>query len=186
MGVAPLGVAALGVAASAASAATFSNTTGITINSGSEPCFGTVTTQPAKADPYPSAITVSGLGSSISDVNVTISGLSHTFVEDVGLLLVSPAGQSTILMTDSGGEGGVSGINLTFDDAATAAIPDSDQLTSGTYKPGQGTTVAGSANCSAPESFPKDDTGTDPWRWKSGPERAKGFSDRADRIIEGL
>jgi subtilisin-like proprotein convertase family protein len=46
---------------------------------------------------------MSGLGSSISDVNVTVSGLSHTFPDDVGLLLVSPAGKRTLLMTDSGG-----------------------------------------------------------------------------------
>jgi subtilisin-like proprotein convertase family protein len=147
-------VVMLGVVASAASAATFSNNEGITINSGSEECFGTVTTQPATADPYPSAITVSGLGSSISDVNVTISGLSHQFPEDVGLLLVSPAGQSTILMTDSGGEGEVSGIDLIFDDAASGGVPDEGPLTSGTYQPSVGTTPAESQNCAAPASFP--------------------------------
>jgi subtilisin-like proprotein convertase family protein len=147
-------VATLGLAAAPASAATFSNNSGITINSGSEECFGTVTTQPATADPYPSAITVSGLGSSISDVNVTISGLSHQFPEDVGLLLVSPAGQSTILMTDSGGEGEVSGIDLIFDDAASGGVPDEGPLTSGTYQPSVGTTPAESQNCAAPASFP--------------------------------
>src|SRR5919107_993976 len=101
-------VAALGLAASAASAATFSNNEGITINDSAD-CSG------GAADPYPSPITVSDLGSSVTDVNVTISGLSHTVPDDVGLLLVSPAGQSTLLMTDSGGLDGVSGIDLTFD-----------------------------------------------------------------------
>ena len=124
-------VAALGVAASAASAATFSNTTGITINDGSSTCIGEPEA-PGQATPYPSAITVGGLTGSVSDVNVTIDGLSHTWPDDIGLLLVSPAGQSTILMTDSGHGDDVSGINLTFDDAASGTLPDNSQLSSGT------------------------------------------------------
>jgi subtilisin-like proprotein convertase family protein len=148
-------VVALGLAASAASAATFSNDDGITINDGSENCTGgTRTTEPGSATPYPSEIEVSDLGSStsISDVNVTVSGLSHPFPEDVGLLLESPGGQRTLLMTDSGGgTPGVSGINLTFDDAASGTIPPTGGLESGTYRPTEGTTTA---NCSAPLSFP--------------------------------
>jgi subtilisin-like proprotein convertase family protein len=136
-------VAALGLAP-AASAATFSNNEGITINDSAD-CSG------GAADPYPSPITVSDLGSSVTDVNVTISGLSHTVPDDVGLLLVSPAGQSTILMTDSGGLNGVSGIDLTFDDAASGFLPEDSLLTSGTYLPSRGETSWG---CLAPESFP--------------------------------
>jgi hypothetical protein len=155
-------VAALGLA-SAASAATFSNNEGITIISGSEDCLGTVTTQPGKADPYPSAITVPDLGSSISDVNVTITGLTQLQTEDIGLLLVSPAGQSVILMTDSGANFGGEDFTLTFDDAASGPVPDNTPLVSGsTYRPNVGTTLAGSPNCAAPGSFPKDATGTDP------------------------
>src|SRR5688572_29684880 len=91
-------VVALGLAASAASAETFSNTDGITINTttvGGIDCGNQIAT----ATPYPSEIEVPDLGSSasISDVNVSVSGLSHTFPDDVGLLLVSPAGQSVIL-----------------------------------------------------------------------------------------
>src|SRR5215212_11804948 len=115
-------VAALGLA-SAASAATFSNNEGITINDGGSPG---VLCGPGTATPYPSQISVSGLGTSVTDVNVPVSGLSHTWPDDIGLLLVSPAGQSTILMTDSGGDftSSVSGINLTFDDAASGPAPD--------------------------------------------------------------
>jgi subtilisin-like proprotein convertase family protein len=141
-------VVALGLAASAASAATFSNTTPISINTAttSVPCADQI----AKATPYPSEITVSGLDSSISDVNVTVSGLSHSFVDDVGMLLVSPAGQSTLLMTDSGGNRSVSNIDLTFDDAASGPLPDESLLTSGTYLPSRGANTWG---CFAPESF---------------------------------
>jgi subtilisin-like proprotein convertase family protein len=143
-------VVALGLAASAASAETFSNTKGITINDDANPACAVPGT--ATRSRYPSKIAVSGLGSSIlSDVNVTVSGLSHTAPDDVGLLLVSPTGQSTLLMTDSGGLIPVSGIDLTFDDAASGVLPDdNDQLTSGTYLPSRGPTTWG---CFAPESF---------------------------------
>jgi subtilisin-like proprotein convertase family protein len=155
-------VAALGLVASAASAATFSNNGGITINDGSENCSGTPATAAGTADPYPSEITVSGLGSSVSDVNVTLTGLSHTYPDDVGVLLVGPKGQKTILMTDVGGPIGTpaSGVDLTFDDEASGALPDEGPLSSGTYKPTRGTQAADS--CFAPESFPKDATGTNP------------------------
>jgi subtilisin-like proprotein convertase family protein len=152
-------VAALGLTASAASAATFSNNDGITINSAVDECSAAAPQQEqndaGKATPYPSNITVSGLASPISDVNVTVSGLSHTFTDDVGLLLVSPAGQSTILMTDSGGSDDLSGINLTFDDAASGEIPD-NELASGTYRPGRGTQtgIFTPLSCLAPDSFP--------------------------------
>jgi subtilisin-like proprotein convertase family protein len=149
-------VAALGLA-SAASAATFSNNEGITINDGSEDCFsGEAATAAGTATPYPSVISVGGLGPSVTDVNVTVTGLSHTVPEDIGLLLVSPAGQSAILMTDSGGIGGeANNINLTFDDAASDPVPDNTALVSGTYRPNRGT-YPGGINCQAPASFPVD------------------------------
>ena len=146
-------VAALGVAASAASAASFSNNNGITINDSSQSCDeGDDSLEPASATPYPSEIDVTGLGSSVSDVNVTVSGLSHTWPDDIGLLLVSPAGQSVILMRDIGGgnRDGVS-FNLTFDDAASADLPDNGPLRSETYRPTRGTATGG---CIAPASFP--------------------------------
>jgi subtilisin-like proprotein convertase family protein len=152
-------VAALGLA-SAASAATFSNNEGITINDGSQFCsnFGAATAA-GTATPYPSVIAVSGLGPSVTDVNVTVSGLSHTYPDDAGLLLVSPTGQSVILMSDSGGDldHPASGINLTFDEAASRPAPDNTKLKSRTYLPSRGTTTATPpADCTAPASFPLD------------------------------
>jgi large repetitive protein len=144
-------VVALGLAASAASAETFSNEDGIMINTQTVffqcPNEALIT----KADPYPSGIEVSELSGKVSDVNVNVSGLSHTWPDDIGLLLVSPEGQSAILMTDSGAADNISGINLNFDDAATAALPDNSQLTSGTYKPSVGIHALG---CNFPGSFP--------------------------------
>ena len=151
-------LAALGLASSAASAATFSNNEGITINDGSQFCysFGAATAA-GKAPPYPSVIAVDGLGSSVTDVNVSVSGLSHSYPDDIGLLLVSPTGQSAILMTDSGGDldHPASGIDLTFDDAASGPAPDNTKLKSRTYLPSRGTTTATPpADCTAPARFP--------------------------------
>ena len=151
-------VATLGLVAAAASAATFSNNDGITINtaSGALCTQGQPSEQPTMATPYPSGIEVSGLSGSVTDVNVTISGLTHSWPDDIGLLLVSPAGQSAILMTDSGGSNDtpVSNINLTFDDAATTAPPNNGPLTSATYRPNQGT-IDDRGGCLAPVSFPE-------------------------------
>jgi subtilisin-like proprotein convertase family protein len=152
-------VAALGVVASAASAAEFSNNSGITINDGSAEEFcenGAAATIPGTATPYPSTIPVTTFpeGSSITDVNVTVRGLTHEFPDDAGLLLVSPEGpdqKSVILMADSGGNVAVSGITLTFDDDVSDPVPDNAELVSETYRPSQGTTVF-SDECTA--SFP--------------------------------
>lgn len=133
-----------------ASAASFSNPNPITSYSpapmpecGSRP-----------ADSYPSTIAVSGLSGTITDVNVTLNAVTPAYPDGVGILLVGPADQSTILMQDSGGVNPVSSTSLTFDDAAAEYVPDLEipagQL-SRTYKPTQGTNSGG---CAAPSSYP--------------------------------
>jgi stigma-specific protein Stig1 len=112
------------------------STTTITaqIGSGVEisiPASGTV----GVAAPYPSIINVAGLAGSITKVTVTFLAETHTFPDDLDLLLVGPAGQSVILQSDSGGSFDVNHVILMFDDAASAALPDSTQIASGTYKP---------------------------------------------------
>jgi subtilisin-like proprotein convertase family protein len=105
---------------------TFSNPAQIDI-----PDFGTAT-------PYPSNITVAGFaaGQTITKVNVTLTGFSHTFPRDVGVLLVSPAGTSVNLTAAcGGGRPGVANSNLTFDDAAATNVP--TPPVTGTYKPTQ-------------------------------------------------
>ena len=146
---------ALGLAAPAASAATFSNDDGITITSPDDNCnVGEEQDEPAAATPYPSEITVDGLDSSVSDVNLTLTGFSHTWPDDVGVLLVGPQGQKTILMSEAGGNSSnaVSGVDLTFDDAASSALPDAGPLSSGTYQPTSSGTE--SSSCEVPSSFP--------------------------------
>jgi subtilisin-like proprotein convertase family protein len=84
-------------------------------------------------EPYPSDQLVSGLAGVIQDVNVSLTGLSHTFPEDLDVVIQGPVGQSVMLMSDAGGAGDVNGLNLTFDDEATAALP--SQLVNGAFKP---------------------------------------------------
>lgn len=84
--------------------------------------------------PYPSTITVpSGLGV-ISKVRVALNGFSHTYPDDVDVLLVGPGGQKALLMSDVGGGSNAVNLTLTFDDAGQA-LPDEDGLASGTYRP---------------------------------------------------
>jgi uncharacterized repeat protein (TIGR01451 family) len=85
--------------------------------------------------PYPATINVSGLTGLVSKVTATINGLSHSYASDVNVLLLDPAGASTLLMSHAGAGHVVSNANLTFDDAAALVLPPSAQLTSGTYKP---------------------------------------------------
>lgn len=113
---------ALEVCATAATL-TFANTGAISIpNSGI-------------ASPYPSNISVVGVSGLITKVTVSLFGLTHTFPGDIDILLVGPAGQNIVLMSDTGQSLDVTGINLVFDDAAANFLPDEAQLVSGTFKP---------------------------------------------------
>lgn len=91
--------------------------------------------QPGAATPYPSEITVSGLSGSIVSVIVRLNGLSHTFPDDLDIVLVGPSGQAVMLMSDAGGNTPVTNVNLVFSASATDSLPDSGPITSGTYRP---------------------------------------------------
>ena len=87
------------------------------------------------AGPYPSTIVISGLPSSTPVQSVTLTGLSHTFLNDIDMVLVSPTGIPVVIMSDVGGFGpGVSGATFTLQDGAPA-IPASSIPSSGTYSP---------------------------------------------------
>ena len=86
------------------------------------------------ATPYPATNFVSGVTGTVSKVTVTLNNLNHTFPDDLDLLLVGPGGQSVILMSDAGGSVDFVNTTLTFDDSAALAVPDSTQITSGTYR----------------------------------------------------
>src|SRR5919107_1865906 len=99
-----------------------------------------------QATPYPATLNVSGLSGTITDLNVSLKGVSHTFPDDIEALLVGPGGQRVILMANVGGGGDLNGADLTFDDEAAGGLPDSAQISAGTYKP----TGIGSISIPAP------------------------------------
>lgn len=101
--------------------ASFSNAGAISIPSG------------GNASPYPQSISVSSVGT-IAKVSVTVTGFTHTYPQDVDVLLVGPGGQSVVLMSDTGLGNNVSNLTLRFDDGA-ASFLDQSTLISGTYKP---------------------------------------------------
>ena len=84
---------------------------------------------------YPSSITVSGLIGTASKVKVGLVNLSHSFPEDVDILLVSPTGRKILLMSDAGGGNPISHVNLIFDQGSANALPALGQIVSGTFKP---------------------------------------------------
>jgi subtilisin-like proprotein convertase family protein len=83
---------------------------------------------------YPSPIAVTGAMGVIQDVSVTLRNLSHTFPQDLDVLLVAPSGNNVMLMSDVGGGGpGVVGATYTFVDGAPAMSIGFDPP--GTYRP---------------------------------------------------
>jgi subtilisin-like proprotein convertase family protein len=84
--------------------------------------------------PYPSTASVNGLPT-VTDVNVVLNGVSTTYSDDINLLLVGPGNQQALLWGRAGGDNDLSGANITFDDEASSPLPDSAQITSGSYQP---------------------------------------------------
>jgi len=88
-----------------------------------------------KASQYPSTIPVSGLTGVVTKVVATLAGYAHTWPDDVDVLLVGPAGQKVLLMSDCGGGYARDGVTFTFDDAAPSSLADNAANASGNYKP---------------------------------------------------
>jgi subtilisin-like proprotein convertase family protein len=90
--------------------------------------------------PDPSNILVEGGPSSINFVTVTLINLSHTWLQDVDVLLVSPTGESIVLMSDVGlanlsGAQVVANVTYVFSDFATSPMLSSETPSSGAYQP---------------------------------------------------
>jgi hypothetical protein len=87
------------------------------------------------ATPYPSTIAVAGVTGIVTKVTVTLPALSHNSPIELDILLVGPAGQKVMLMSDAGSIFDVSGVSLTFDDSAPGLIPFDSQMSGGIYRP---------------------------------------------------
>ena len=94
-----------------------------------------VINQAGPGTPYPANLTVSGLPTSgITVQNVILTGISHTWGNDIDILLQSPAGKNVILMSDIGGTVAVPNATYTFVDGAPALNANAANPT-GTYRP---------------------------------------------------
>jgi len=105
----------------------FCNTDGVGLPDGATP--------PTVAIPYPSTITVSGVYGAFSLQGVKLNGITHTFPDDLDMLLAGPTGANAIIVSDVGGSADVTNVNLLLSDAAANPIPDGGPLVSGTFKP---------------------------------------------------
>ncbi len=85
--------------------------------------------------PYPSNITVTGLPVTGTTVdNVVLRNMSHTWGNDIDILLQSPTGQNVVLMSDIGGTVAVPNATYTFRDGSPAMAAGAANPT-GTYSP---------------------------------------------------
>lgn len=96
------------------------------------PAVGPLTTV---AGSYPSQQLVAERNGVIDQVTVTLSNVTHSRLEDLDILLVSPTGQAVKLLSDAGGAGGVANVTLTFADSAEAFVPGGGPVASGAFKP---------------------------------------------------
>lgn len=135
-----VGSIALGWTINITTGGVFTNSASITINDA------------LPATPYPSTITTAGFNGTVTKVTVRFNRLSHTFLDDVGFLLVGPTGTAVRLSTDSGGGApGVTNIDVLLDDSSANALPDSTVFLSTSYRPRQGTVFQSTAH---PANFP--------------------------------
>jgi subtilisin-like proprotein convertase family protein len=86
------------------------------------------------AAPYPAPIAVSGVSGLITDVNLTVPGLAHTFPSDLQMVLQSPSGTAVKLLSADCGSADVLNKDFVFDDAAATAPPGACAA-GGTFKP---------------------------------------------------
>ncbi len=89
-----------------------------------------------QATPYPSEINVSGFKRGrIRDVNLVLHGFSHTYPDDVDMMLVGSTGKTATVMSDVGGGISVSGKTVILDDEGGDTLPDNSDLGVNTTDP---------------------------------------------------
>jgi hypothetical protein len=83
---------------------------------------------------YPSQIAVVGAPTPVSSLAVTINGFTHTFPNDVDMLLVGPGGQAFVIQSDAGGSVDTN-TGYLISDFGSVPMPDNALLGSGHYRP---------------------------------------------------
>lgn len=111
--------------------------------------------------PYPSTVNATGFAGNVQKVTATLNGFSHSCPDDISVLLVGPTGTNSLLMGHVGGcpgEPDPAPVNITFDQASTNTLNDTDVVTTGTYRPSQLATEVEPLRPPAPSSafYPAD------------------------------
>src|SRR5829696_5905370 len=89
-----------------------------------------------EATPYPVTVHVGKFRRArIKDVNLTLHNFSHSFPDQVDILLVASNGRNALVMSDVGGNDNADNLTITLDDEAAANLHLSSQLSSGTFRP---------------------------------------------------
>jgi subtilisin-like proprotein convertase family protein len=109
--------------AAAAPTTTFTNSTPIAINDND---IGT---------PYPSNINVTGLVGPVQSVKVTLNGYSHSFPDDMAMVLKGPTGAALLIQDGAGDDPDMNNVTYTIADTGATVLPNSTAWTAGTYKP---------------------------------------------------
>jgi subtilisin-like proprotein convertase family protein len=91
---------------------------------------------PTTARTYPSELGVSGLTGTVSDVELTLNGVSWHNLYTLDAMLVAPDGRKAMVISDVGGNtGSTIDVTLTLDDEASAPLPELEAPASGRYRP---------------------------------------------------
>jgi subtilisin-like proprotein convertase family protein len=93
------------------------------------------------ATPYPSAMSVSGMGGTITKVTVKLKSLTHTWTGDLDILLAGPTGSAVVLASDVG-SGPANSVTFTLSDSAATVLPNSP-ISAGTFRPANYTDGSG-------------------------------------------
>jgi subtilisin-like proprotein convertase family protein len=109
-----------------AAVTSFKNQTPIAV-----PGSGTV----GPASPYPSPVAVSGMAGPITDVSVTLHGVSHAQPNQMRVLLISPHGTAVSLMDLVCGDEAVAGYTWIFNQRALAEMPRKGPCDGVAYRP---------------------------------------------------
>jgi PEP-CTERM motif len=107
---------------------------------------------PTQASPYPGSIVVSGLGSQISSITLTLTNFTRSGrPDDLDMLLVGPTGASLIVFSDVGGTGAATGpFTFVLSDSGATFLPDAGPFVSGTFKPTNESTAQDTFSAPAP------------------------------------
>lgn len=101
------------------------------------------TTSLGRATPYGSPITISGVPKAetletVENVVVTLHNVTHTWSQDLQVMLTGPNGKRVILMANAGGASditaAINNVTLTFNEEAGGTLPPASQIVSGSYK----------------------------------------------------